>query len=80
MRFWLTLVLSLLAIFVLLDRSADALGSVRGEAGIPLAVLTLPGGNGVVPGGVVSARPSVRAWGPDNVGAGVVALLHPEPD
>ena len=41
MRFWLTLVLSVLAIFVLLDRSADALGSVRGEAGVPLAVLTL---------------------------------------
>jgi membrane protease YdiL (CAAX protease family) len=40
-RFWLTLVLSVLAIFVLLDRSANALGSVRGEAGVPLAVLTL---------------------------------------
>jgi hypothetical protein len=33
-RFWLTLGLSVLAIFVLLDRSANALGSVRGEAGI----------------------------------------------
>jgi membrane protease YdiL (CAAX protease family) len=40
-RFWLTLGLSVLAIFVLLDRSANALGSVRGEAGIPLAVLIL---------------------------------------
>ena len=41
MRFWLTLGFSVLAIFALLDRGASALGSVRGEAGIPLAALTL---------------------------------------
>jgi len=40
-RFWLRLGFSVLAIFTLLDRSASALGSVRGEAGIPLAVLTV---------------------------------------
>jgi membrane protease YdiL (CAAX protease family) len=42
-RFWLKLGLSVFAIFVLLDRSAAALGSLRGEAGIPVAVLTVLG-------------------------------------
>jgi membrane protease YdiL (CAAX protease family) len=40
-RFWLTLCLSVVAIFVLLDRIAVAFGSLRGEAGVPVAGLTL---------------------------------------